>query len=62
MIQPDDLSYSRTMVVRCPESLPLAVKQAAQRHMTNCSSYVRSAILRQLKIDGCSPSTSGDGE
>ena len=62
MTPTEEISYTRTMAVRCPESLPLAVKQAAQRHMTNCSSYVRSAILRQLKIDGCSPSNAADGE
>jgi hypothetical protein len=56
---PDD--YSGSLFLRCPKSLPPAIKRAARQSMTSVSGYVRSAVLHQLKIDGCSPS-SGDGE
>jgi hypothetical protein len=56
----EETDYSGSLFLRCPRSLPLAVKQAARKSMTSASSYVRSAVLHQLKIDGCSPSNNGD--
>jgi hypothetical protein len=47
---PDD--YSGSLFLRCPPSLPQAIRQAARSHMTTSASYVRGAILRQLQIDG----------
>jgi hypothetical protein len=40
------------MLVRCPPSLPAAVARAADRSMTSASSYVRGAVLEQLRRDG----------
>jgi predicted HicB family RNase H-like nuclease len=54
--------YSGAFCVRCPESLPPAIKRAARQNMTTAASYIRAAVLHQLKIDGCSPSNGGDGE
>lgn len=50
---PDD--YSGSLFLRCPKSLPTAIKQAARGSMTSASAYVRGAILRQLQIDGYDP-------
>jgi hypothetical protein len=46
------INYDGSMLVRCPKSLPVVIKLAAQNQMTNSSSYVRSAILKQLRLDG----------
>jgi hypothetical protein len=51
---PDD--YSSALYLRCPRSLPAVIKQAARGNMTSASSYVRMAILSQLKRDGYDPS------
>jgi predicted HicB family RNase H-like nuclease len=59
---PDD--YSGSLYLRCPKSLPPAIKMAARQSMTSVSSYVRSAVLQRLKADGCIPANSygGGGE
>jgi hypothetical protein len=51
---PDD--YSGSLFLRCPKSLPTAIRQAARSHMTTSAAYVRGAILKQLQIDGLRPS------
>jgi predicted HicB family RNase H-like nuclease len=50
---PDD--YSGALYLRCPPSLPQAIRQAARGNMTSASSYIRGAILSQLKRDGYAP-------
>jgi predicted HicB family RNase H-like nuclease len=52
-IQSDD--YSGAFYLRCPPSLPAAIRQAARRDMTSASAYVRGAILDRLKRDGHAP-------
>jgi len=47
--------YSSALYLRCPKSLPTAIKQAARGSMTSASAYVRGAILSQLKRDGFDP-------
>jgi hypothetical protein len=47
--------YSGSLFLRCPKSLPPAIKQAARGSMTSASAYVRGAILKQLQIDGYDP-------
>lgn len=47
--------YSGSLFLRCPKSLPSAIKQAARGSMTSASAYVRLAILSQLKRDGYDP-------
>ena len=41
--------------LRCPQSLPPAIRRAAQLRMTSSSSYVRAAVLDRLKADGINP-------
>jgi hypothetical protein len=48
--QSDD--YSGSLFLRCPKNLPRAVRQTARGNMTSASSYIRGAILSQLKRDG----------
>jgi hypothetical protein len=52
-IQSDD--YSGSLFLRCPKTLPPAIKQAARGAMTSASAYVRQAVLTQLKRDGYAP-------
>ena len=47
--------FSGSLYLRCPRTLPQAIKQAARQNMTSVSGYVRSAILSQLRRDGCDP-------
>ena len=47
--------YTGALYLRCPKALPPAIKHAARQNMTSVSSYVRSAILSQLRRDGCDP-------
>jgi hypothetical protein len=47
---PDD--YSSALYLRCPPSLPQAIRKAARGNLTSTSSYIRRAILSQLKRDG----------
>jgi hypothetical protein len=49
-MQSDD--YSGSLFLRCPKTLPQAIRQAAKGNMTSASSYIRGAILSQLKRDG----------
>jgi predicted HicB family RNase H-like nuclease len=44
--------YSGALYLRCPRSLPTAIKRAALQNMTSISGYVRSAVLAQLRLDG----------
>jgi hypothetical protein len=41
--------------LRCPKTLPQAIKQAARGSITSASTYVRGAILSQLRRDGYAP-------
>ncbi len=41
--------------LRCPQSLPRAIRRAAELRMTSSASYVRSAVLDRLKGDGIDP-------
>jgi hypothetical protein len=50
---PDD--YSSALYLRCPASLPQAIREAARGSMTSASAYVRGAILSQLRRDGYAP-------
>lgn len=47
--------YTGALYLRCPKALPSAIKQAARQNMTSVSSYIRAAVLSQLKRDGCAP-------
>lgn len=58
----EESDFSGILVLRCPKSFVSAVKQAARRNLTSASSYMRSAALHQMKIDGISPSSGGEGE
>ena len=48
-------AYTAAMLVRCPETLPAAIRQAAREQLTSSSAYVRAAILSQLRRDGYDP-------
>ena len=52
--------YSGVLFLRCPRSLPPAIKRAAQQRMTSLSGYVRSAVITQLKRDGFVPEVKGE--
>jgi predicted HicB family RNase H-like nuclease len=47
--------FTGALYLRCPKALPSAIKQAARQNMTSVSSYIRTAVLSQLKRDGCAP-------
>ncbi len=47
--------YDGSLFLRCPQSLPPAIKQAARGNMTSASAYMRQAVLSQLRRDGYSP-------
>jgi hypothetical protein len=49
--------------LRCPQSLPRAIRRAAELRMTSSASYVRSAVLDRLRGDGIDPfETDGGAE
>jgi len=41
--------------VLAPESLTVAVKEAARRNLTTASEYVRRALIERLRNDGVDP-------
>lgn len=49
------VDFTGALYLRCPKALPPAVKQAARQNMTSVSSYIRTAVLSQLRRDGCDP-------
>jgi hypothetical protein len=47
--------FTGALYLRCPKALPPAIKQMARLNMTSVSSYIRTAVLSQLRRDGCDP-------
>ena len=41
--------------LRCPQSLPRAIRRAAELRMTSAAAYVRGAVIKQLQLDGHNP-------
>jgi hypothetical protein len=50
----EEKRYSALIKARAPESLRLAVERAASLELTTASTFVRKAILNQLRADGIS--------
>jgi hypothetical protein len=51
--------YDDALLVCCPRTFSDTVRQAARNQYIGASAYIRH-VLRQLKIDGCCPSSSED--
>jgi len=47
--------FTGSLYLRCPRTLPPAIKQAARQNMTSVSSYIRTVVLSQLRRDGIDP-------
>lgn len=47
--------FDARMIVRCPQSLPRAIDQAAARRLMSPSEYIRRSIIDRLSADGFDP-------
>lgn len=45
-------SFSDVLRLRTPKSLTTAIREAADRHMTTTSEYVRQSVIQKLRVDG----------